>query len=55
MIDTSDKGRPFHLAPALKRRAPPGEEGFLDYSETNLERDAEQTSQDFLVGNTLNK
>lgn len=39
---TSAKGRPFHLAPALKRRDPPrGEEDFLEYSETNLERDAE--------------
>lgn len=32
-----------------------GEEESLEYSETNLERDAGQTSQDFLVENTLNK
>lgn len=53
---TSAKGRAFPVAPVLKRRDPPGGgEEFLDYSETNLERDAEQTSQDFLVENTLNK
>lgn len=53
---TSAKGRAFHVALVLKRRDPPGGgEEFLDYSETNLERDAEQTSQDFLVENTLNK